>query len=84
MRADRSKGASEVTSSSLAPLLSGGAVCDAYDAMTTDRPYRAAMASDEALAELRKRAGTQFDPELVDAFVEMIERRTSGTGAPMA
>ena len=37
-------------------------VCDAFDAMTSDRPYRAARSADEALAELRRCAGTQFDP----------------------
>jgi two-component system cell cycle response regulator len=42
--------------------------CDAYDAMTTDRAYRTAMTPDEAVAELRSHAGTQFDPEVVDAL----------------
>jgi two-component system, cell cycle response regulator len=49
------------------------AVCDAYHAMTTDRPYRSAMTPDEAMAELRRCAGTQFDPAVVDAF-ERIDR----------
>jgi diguanylate cyclase (GGDEF)-like protein/PAS domain S-box-containing protein len=40
-------------------------VCDAYTAMTSDRPYRAALTHDEALAELRRCAFTQFDPEIV-------------------
>jgi two-component system, cell cycle response regulator len=53
------------------------AVCDAYDAMTSDRPYRAALSSGDALAELRRCAGTQFDPEVVRAFVATLER-TSG------
>ncbi len=44
------------------------AVCDAFSAMTTDRAYRSAMAADEALAELRRCAGSQFDPEVVDAL----------------
>jgi two-component system, cell cycle response regulator len=44
------------------------AVCDAFDAMTSDRPYRAAMAPEAALAELRRRAGTQFDPVVVETF----------------
>jgi two-component system cell cycle response regulator len=43
-------------------------VCDAYDAMTSDRPYKAAMTRDEAIAELRRCAGTQFDPAVVAAF----------------
>jgi two-component system, cell cycle response regulator len=44
------------------------AVCDAFDAMTTDRPYRKAMSPAAALKELRRCAGTQFDPAVVDAF----------------
>ncbi|MDQ6778918.1 MAG: diguanylate cyclase [Actinomycetota bacterium] len=43
-------------------------VCDAYDAMTSERPYTIARAPAEALAELRRCAGSQFDPEIVDAF----------------
>jgi HD-GYP domain-containing protein (c-di-GMP phosphodiesterase class II) len=44
-------------------------VCDAFDAMVSDRPYRSAMPVEEALAELRSGAGTQFDPDVVDALV---------------
>jgi diguanylate cyclase (GGDEF)-like protein len=44
-------------------------VCDAYDAMTHDRPFREAMLPDEAAAELRAAAGTQFDPRVVDALL---------------
>ena len=47
--------------------------CDAYNAMTTDRPYREALGSDVALDELRHHAGTQFDPEVVQALVRVIE-----------
>lgn len=43
-------------------------VVDAYDAMTTDRVYRPKRSMDEALTELKINAGTQFDPEIVDAF----------------
>ena len=43
------------------------AVADAYEAMTSDRPYRAAFSVDDAIAELRRHSGTQFDPEVVDA-----------------
>jgi HD-GYP domain-containing protein (c-di-GMP phosphodiesterase class II) len=43
-------------------------VCDSFQAMTTDRPYRQAMDEYDALAELRRCAGTQFDPAVVDAF----------------
>lgn len=48
-------------------------IADAYDAMTNDRPYRKAMSHEEAVAELKKYAGIQFDPELVPRFIEIIE-----------
>ncbi|WP_437229129.1 diguanylate cyclase [Planctomicrobium sp. SH661] len=48
------------------------AVADAYDAMTTERTYRNAMSPAEALAELRRCAGTQFDPEIVSQFSEVL------------
>ena len=55
------------------PLLSRVvAVCDAFSAMTTDRPYRLAMPERDALAELRRCAGTQFDPRVVDAFLTVV------------
>ena len=44
------------------------AVCDSFDAMTTDRAYRAAMAVEDAVAELERCAGSQFDPRVVSAF----------------
>jgi putative nucleotidyltransferase with HDIG domain len=47
------------------------AIADAFDAMTSDRPYRRALSADEALAEVERCAGTQFDPELVEVFVEL-------------
>ena len=43
--------------------------CDAFSAMTTDRPYRKALSEADALAELRRCSGTQFDPAVVDALV---------------
>jgi HD-GYP domain-containing protein (c-di-GMP phosphodiesterase class II) len=46
--------------------------CDAFSAMTTDRPYRAAMSVEDAVAELRRCAGTQFDPVIVDQLVSVI------------
>ncbi len=45
--------------------------CDAFNAMTTDRPYRAAMPLADALAELRAHRGTQFDPDVVDALLAL-------------
>ncbi len=47
------------------------AIADAFDAMTSDRPYRRALSPDEALTEVERCAGTQFDPELVEVFVEL-------------
>ncbi len=47
-------------------------VADAFDAMTSDRPYRPAMSFTEAVAELRANAGRQFDPRIVHAFVETL------------
>jgi HD-GYP domain-containing protein (c-di-GMP phosphodiesterase class II) len=44
------------------------AVCDAFEAMTVPRPYREAVEPEDALTELRRCAGTQFDPEVVEAF----------------
>ena len=51
------------------------AVCDAYAAMTSERPYRAAMGPEDACGELRLAAGTQFDPRVVAAFVEELAAR---------
>ena len=47
--------------------------CDAYDAMTTDRPYRAALPESAAKAELREGSGTQFDPTIVDVLLAVLE-----------
>lgn len=49
------------------------AVCDAYDAITTDRPYRAAAAPAEALEELRAHSGTQFDPRCVELLAVIVQ-----------
>lgn len=48
------------------------AVADAFDAMTSDRPYRKAMSTEQALAELVRLKGQQFSPEVVDAFMEIV------------
>ena len=48
------------------------AVCDAFDAMTTDRSYRSRVSEAAALAELRANAGTQFDPKVVKTFARTL------------
>jgi diguanylate cyclase (GGDEF)-like protein len=48
-------------------------IADAYDAMTSDRPYRKALVHKHAIEELRRFAGIQFDPELVDNFITLVE-----------
>ena len=48
--------------------------CDAYDAMTTDRPYRPAMTVEAARAELVRGAGSQFDPRVVDALIAVLDQ----------
>jgi HD-GYP domain-containing protein (c-di-GMP phosphodiesterase class II) len=56
------------------PLLSRIlAVCDTYNAITTERPYRQARDAAAAVAELRAGAGTQFDPRVVAAFLRLVE-----------
>jgi HD-GYP domain-containing protein (c-di-GMP phosphodiesterase class II) len=52
--------------------------CDAYSAMTTDRPYRKAMSREEAVMELRNNSGTQFEPRVVDALVAVVEADFAG------
>ena len=51
------------------------AVCDAYCAMTEQRPYHASLSPVEAASELRANAATQFDPDCVDAFLRVIAGR---------
>jgi HD-GYP domain-containing protein (c-di-GMP phosphodiesterase class II) len=51
-------------------------VADAFDAMTSNRPYRKALAMDSAIAELVENAGTQFDPAIVEIFTELLEEGT--------
>ena len=52
--------------------------CDAFNAMTTDRSYRRARPTAEALAELRANAGTQFDPAVVDVLTMLVTEAPSG------
>jgi HD-GYP domain-containing protein (c-di-GMP phosphodiesterase class II) len=48
------------------------ALADAFDAMTTDRPYRQALSEEAAIAEILRFRGTQFSPKLADAFAKMM------------
>jgi len=48
--------------------------CDAFEAMTSDRPYRSALPVSRAIEELKKEAGKQFDPKVVEAFLKLMER----------
>jgi HD-GYP domain-containing protein (c-di-GMP phosphodiesterase class II) len=49
------------------------AVADAFDAMTTNRPYRRGLTKDEAIQEITRTRGQQFDPEVVTAFLVLCE-----------
>jgi diguanylate cyclase (GGDEF)-like protein len=55
------------------------AVAESYDAMTSERPYRAAKTRDEAIAEMGRYAGSQFDGAVVDAFVRALDRVEAGS-----
>jgi diguanylate cyclase (GGDEF)-like protein len=55
-------------------------VCDAYHAMTADRPYRAALTAAEARAELEAGAGERFDPEVVAVFLRLLDERPGFAG----
>lgn len=67
------------------------AVCDAYDAMTSSRPYRGALEPQHAVEELRRCAGTQFDARVVETFLAVLEaeqrrggRLTNGVSGRLA
>jgi len=55
------------------------AVADAFDAMTNDRPYSKAISPDEALHEIERCTGTQFDPKIVSLFLEVIKEERGGS-----
>ncbi len=57
------------------------AVCAAFEAMTSARPYRSAMSEELALEELRACSGTQFDPRIVDAFIAVLRARAASPSA---
>ncbi len=56
------------------------AICDAFDAMTSERPYRVAVTVTDAIAELHRCAGTQFDPMVVEAFCNVLARERPAHG----
>jgi HD-GYP domain-containing protein (c-di-GMP phosphodiesterase class II) len=58
------------------------AVCDAFDAMTSDSSYKAAISSEAALRELERSSGAQFDPRVVEAMLELAARGGIGAEAP--
>lgn len=51
------------------------AIVDSYDAMTSNRPYRKALTKEEAIAEIRNCSGTQFDPQIVEKFIQIINEQ---------
>jgi HD-GYP domain-containing protein (c-di-GMP phosphodiesterase class II) len=59
-------------------------VCDSYDAMTSNRAYGEGVSGEDALEELRRCAGSQFDPVVVEAFCAAAERRTRERALPVA
>jgi CHASE2 domain-containing sensor protein len=58
------------------------AVCDVYDALVSERPYKRAWSREDALAEIRRGAGSHFDPRLAEAFLRLYEG--AGAGDPLA
>ncbi|TET06896.1 MAG: HD domain-containing protein [Candidatus Atribacteria bacterium] len=56
------------------------AVSDAYDAMESDRPYRKALTEETAIQELKRGSGSQFDPKIVEIFLEILKQNSSGDG----
>ena len=58
-------------------------VADAFDAMTSTRSYRVALTQEYAFAELRRHAGTQFDPEIVETFIEVLTASGEQYGSPV-
>ncbi|MBE0476500.1 MAG: diguanylate cyclase [Coriobacteriia bacterium] len=57
------------------------AICDAYDAMVSDRPYRSALSAEAALQEIDLNMGTQFDPHLAERFIRLVQEDGWGRAA---
>ena len=60
------------------------AIADAYSAMTLDRPYRSGLTPDDAIAEIERCKGTQFDPELAELFIQTMRENSSVCGQRVA
>ena len=58
--------------------------CDAFEAITSDRPYDPRRSPEAAAEELREGAGTQFDPRVVAAFLQVLRERGMSVGSPGA
>jgi HD-GYP domain-containing protein (c-di-GMP phosphodiesterase class II) len=59
------------------------AITDAYEALTSVRPYRGAFSHEDAVAELLSHSGTQFEPKLLEKFVQMLEKHLPDLEATM-
>jgi len=59
------------------------AIADAYDAMTSDRPYRSKLSDEKAISIINENSGTQFDPNVVDAFINVLGITKSSAGSVM-
>jgi HD-GYP domain-containing protein (c-di-GMP phosphodiesterase class II) len=59
------------------------AVADSFDAMTSTRSYRVALSQEYAFAELRRHSGTQFDPDIVESFIEALTASGERYGSPV-
>jgi HD-GYP domain-containing protein (c-di-GMP phosphodiesterase class II) len=57
------------------------AVADMFDAMTSDRPYRKSVSREVAVNELKRYASTQFDPQVVNAFIETMSETPASSPA---
>jgi HD-GYP domain-containing protein (c-di-GMP phosphodiesterase class II) len=57
-------------------------IADAFDSMTSTRPYRKAMSEEEAIAELAHLSGTQFNPRLVKVFIQVMNEQKQTAGQP--
>lgn len=69
-----------LSKSEICPGAAAVAACDAFEAMTSERPYRAAMSAAEAIGELEHGKGTQFDPAAVEALIEVVDEAGHPSG----